>query len=335
MRSPSGSATVGALLQAFFCERLRQQRNASPRTIACYRDAFRLLLTYVATTTGKSPSALVLADLDAPTILGFLEHLEVARHNTIRSRNIRLAAIRSFMHYVSLRDPESIPVAQRVLAIPSKRCDRPLVGFLTRSEIEALLDAPSRTTWSGRRDRVLWATLYNTGARVSEIVATRVGDIQLNGVPTLRILGKGRKERVVPLWKSTAALLREWLRGQAAAATTPVFPNRAGAPLTRSGVERRLRVAVAVATARCPALAGRRISPHTIRHTTAMHLLQAGVEITVIALWLGHESPSTTHLYIEADLAMKERALAKMTEPTHDPPRYRPKDSVLAFLDSL
>jgi integrase/recombinase XerD len=239
------------------------------------------------------------------------------------------------MHYASYRDPASLPIAQRVLAIPMKRFDRPLLGFLSREEIEAILAAPECTTWSGRRDHVMLMTLYNTGARVSEIATLGVNDLSLDRGSSVRIHGKGRKERVVPLWKSTVATLKQWLPHVARSPEAPVFPNRRGLRLSRSGVEERLRNAVRLASQQCPSLRSRKISPHTLRHTTAMHLLQSGVDITVIALWLGHESPATTHGYVEADLAMKERALAKLQEVPAQSRRYQASDQVLAFLDGL
>jgi integrase/recombinase XerD len=331
----SPTPNFAALLQEFFVQRLRAQRNASPRTIASYRDAFRLLLRFIQATRRKSPTALTLTDFDAPLVLGFLDHLERVRRNTIRSRNARLAAIRSFLHYAALRDPTALPTIQRVLAIPMKRCDRPLLGFLSREEITAILAAPDRATWSGQRDHVLFATLYNTGARVSEIVGARVADLTLARPAFLHLRGKGRKERQVPLWPSTAAELTAWLPRIAREPDAPVFPNRTGRPLSRAGVAHRLQRAVATAAAACPTLKRRPISPHTFRHTTAMHLLQAGVDITVIALWLGHESPVTTHLYVEADLALKRRALDRLAEPPSRRPRHAVGDRLLAFLDTL
>ncbi len=324
-----------ALMQDFFQQRLVAQRGASAQTIASYRDAFELFLRYAEQRTGRSPSALTLEDLDAPIVLTFLDHLETERGNSPRTRNLRLTAIRSFLRYASVRDPTALPIAQRVLAIPTKRFDRPILGFLSREEVQFLLDAPDRTTWSGQRDAVLFAVLYNTGARVSEITGLRRADVLLDRACALHLHGKGRKERVVPLWKSTAAQLRQWLPRIHTSPHTPVLPNRAGARMSRSGVEHRLRVAVTTASKRCPSLVGRRISPHTLRHTTAMHLLQSGVDITVIALWLGHENPATTHLYVEADLAMKEAALHRLKDPAPGPLRFRARDRLLTFLEAL
>jgi len=330
----SFSPTFPALVQDFFTQRLVSQANASARTVTTYRDTFRLLLRH-AEAAGKLPSALTLADLDATFILGFLDRLEKERGNSVRTRNVRLAAIRSFLHYAALRDPSSLPIVERVLAIPMKRFDRPLLGFLSREEMNAVLAAPDRSTWSGHRDQAMLATLYNTGARVSEITAVRIVDAQLDRQLSLRIQGKGRKERTIPLWKTTATRLKEWLKQLEPSPEGPLFPNRDGTPLSRFGVLKRLRGAVQAAATQCPALKGRRVSPHTLRHTTAMHLLQAGVDIALIALWLGHESPSTTHLYVEADLTMKEKALSKLEAPCTSRPRFRASDRLLAFLDAL
>jgi site-specific recombinase XerD len=323
------------LLQEFFLRRLVAERGASQQTIASYRYAFQLLLCFAEKRCSRPPSQLTLHDLDAPLILAFLDHLETERGNSARSRNARLTAIRSFMRYASTRDPTSLPVVQRVLAIPAKRFDRPILGFLARDEMQAVLDAPDRSTWSGHRDAVLFATLYNTGARVSEITALQVEDVLLERQASLLFHGKGRKERVIPLWKSTAVQLRGWLARIDRRADAPVFPNRAGRSLSRSGVHQRLQRAVAEAAKHCPALLRRSISPHTLRHTTAMHLLQSGVDLTVIALWLGHEDPSTTHQYLEADLALKEAALRRVEEPNPTLRRFRANDRLLAFLETL
>jgi len=330
----SDTPTFSSLVQEFFTQRLVGQANASARTVSSYRDTLRLFLRH-AEAAGKSPTALTLADLDAPFILAFLDNLEKERANSIRTRNVRLAAIRSFLHYAALRDPTSLPIVERVFAIPVKRFDRPLLGFLSREETEAILAAPDSSTWSGHRDQALFATLYNTGARVSEITAVRVMDAQLDRSLSLRIQGKGRKERTVPLWKKTASSLKAWLNRLQSAPEGPLFPNRDGTRLSRFGVVKRLRAAVQVATKQCPALKARRVSPHTFRHTTAMHLLQSGVDITVIALWLGHESPTTTHLYVEADLTMKEQALSKLEAPSTRRSRFHASDSLLTFLDGL
>ena len=323
------------LVQDFFLRRLVEQRGASARTIESYRDAFELLFAFTAQHIGKQPSALSLTDLDTPLVLDFLDHLESERGNGARTRNARLAAIHSFMRYVSVRDPACLPIAQRVLAIPTKRFDRPVLGFLTREEVAAILDAPDRSTWSGHRDAVLLATAYNTGARVSEITGLCVSNVLLDRQSAVHLHGKGRKERVIPLWKSTASELRSWLKRNTPGPAAPVFPNRTGTPLSRSGVRDRLERTVAVAAERCPSLQGRPVSPHTLRHSCAMHLLQSGTDLTVIALWLGHTNPATTHQYLEADLATKEAALRRLTDPTPATSRFQPGDRLLAFLDTL
>jgi len=323
-------------MQDFFLRRLVQQRGASARTIESYRDAFRLLLAFVEQRTGKAPCALQLSDLDAPLVLDFLDYLEAERGNSVRTRNARLAAIHSFMHYASVRDPSTLPVTQRVLAIPSKRVDRPVLGYLNREQVAAILDAPDRSTWSGHRDAVMLATTYNTGARVSEIIGLRGRDVLLDRQMAVHLHGKGRKERVIPLWKSTASQLRGWLERIDPPPQASVFPNRAGRPLTRSGVRDRLERAVAAAEQHCPSLRGQRVTPHTLRHSCAMHLLQSGTDLAVIALWLGHASPATTHEYLEADLATKEAVLQRLTDPaTPGTRRYHPGDRLLAFLDDL
>ncbi|HXC25538.1 MAG TPA: threonine synthase [Gemmatimonadaceae bacterium] len=292
----------GTLVQHFFVEYLQHQRHASAQTIRAYRDSFRLLLAFAEQRLHKHPATIGLEDLTASLILDFLQHLECDRHNSIRSRNARFAAIRSFFYYVARTDPTTLALTQAVLAIPMKRCERRLIGFLSQDHMEAILAAPDPTTWTGQRDRVMLTTLYNTGARVSELIGLRVCDLTWDPSPTVHLYGKGRKERVLPLWRSTATQLKRWLTVYPRAADHPLFPNRSGHAFTRIGVTARLTLAVQGAATRYPELATRRISPHVLRHSIAMHLLQAGVDITVIALWLGHESPATTHTYLEADL---------------------------------
>jgi len=323
------------LLQQFFVQRLIQQRQASPHTVLAYRDTFRLLLTFAHRKLGKHPSELALEDLNAALVLDFLHHLEAERHNSVRSRNARFAAIRSFMEYVAFQEPSALATVQSVLAIPMKRFEQPLIGFLSREHMTAIIDAPDRNSVIGQRDRMMLAMLYNTGARVSELIGMRVDDLELGPSASVRIRGKGRKERLTPLWPETAGQLKRWLKAYPCQPDQPLFPSRSGAPLTRVGVTERLKLAAKVAAAQYPELAKRRISPHLIRHSIAMHMLQAGVDITVIALWLGHESPVTTHKYVEADLAMKERALKSLQGLPQAPARYRPSDSVLQFLQSL
>jgi len=333
MRAPQ--VGFDQLTQDFFLRRLIEQRGVSARTVESYRDAFELLFGYLEDHLGKSPSALTVADLDAPVILDFLEHLETVRHNSARTRNARLAAIHSFMRYVAVRDPVSLPVTARVLAIPAKRFDRPVLGYLTKEQIAAILAAPDRATWSGRRDTVLLAVAYNTGARVSELTALQVRDVLLESQSALQLHGKGRKQRVIPLWASTAAALRTWLRQTQQAPESPVFPNRNGTAMTRSGVRDRLNRAVATAQHSCPSLRDQRVSPHTIRHSTAVHLLESGTDLAVIALWLGHSSPTITHQYLEADLATKEATLTRLSDPIPGSARFRPRDRLLAFLEGL
>ena len=335
MKAVPTDATLATLLQAFFLERLMAQRNASPQTVAAYRDSFRLLLEFAHQHVGKAPERLALSDVDAPLILAFLDHLERDRHNTIRSRNARFAAIRSFMHFAAFKDPTALPSIQRVLAFPMKRFDKPLLGFLSKGEIQAILDAPPTDRWTGQRDRIMFATLYNTGARVSELTGLRVADVVLDGSACVHLHGKGRKNRSVPMWRTTTTQLRQWLPRIDSRPDRPLFPSAAGGRLTRPAVTARLRLAAQRAAAQCPSLANRRVAPHCVRHSTAMHMLQAGVDITVIALWLGHESPSTTHLYVEADLAMKERALQAVQPPHLKQTRYQPTDRLLAFLQAL
>lgn len=333
MRAPQ--VRFDQLVQDFFLRRLIDQRGASPRTVESYRDAFELLFAYVEQRLNKPPSALSLADLDAPMILDFLDHLETVRHNSPRTRNARLAAIHSFMRYAAVRDPASLAITARVLAIPAKRFDRPVLGYLSREEIAAILAAPDRRTWSGQRDAVLLAVAYNTGARVSELTGLRVRDVLLERQSALHLHGKGRKQRVIPLWASTAVVLRSWLDAISPAPETPVFPNRTGAAMTRSGVRDRLNRAVTAAAQTCPSLHGRQVSPHTLRHSTAVHLLESGADLAVIALWLGHSSPAVTHQYLEADLAMKETTLGRLADPNPAPARFRPNDRLLAFLEHL
>lgn len=323
------------LLERFFCDYLLRQREVSRQTVASYRDTFRLLFRFLRQHLRREPASLALADLDAPHVLAFLDHLENERGNSARSRNTRLAAVRSFMKYAAFQDPPSLPLIQRVLSIPLKRFDRPSVDYLSLEEVNAVLDSPDASTWSGHRDRVLLRTLYNTGARVSEIIGANVSDFQSGGTATLRIRGKGRKERVVPLWKETKRRICSWLPRIDRGGDKPLFPNRRGERLSRSGVRSRLAAAASSAAERCRSLDRHSISPHLLRHTTAMHLLQSGVDITVIAVWLGHESTSTTHMYIEADLEMKKRAIQKAATPTTGRDTYRPDDRLLAFLDSL
>ena len=331
----SEPAALAPLLQAFFTEHLISHRLASRQTVDGYRDTFRLLLEFLQRTRGKSPSALYVSDLDAPVVLEYLDYLEKERNNSVRSRNVRLAAIRAFFRLVALRDPASVNLATRILAIPVKRTDRRLVHYLTRPEMDAVLAAPDRTEWTGQRDYVLLLTMYNSGARVSEIASLRRRHIQIDSTSFLEIHGKGRKERNVPIWPKTARTLKTWVETCATSPDSPAFPNARGGPLSRDGVNYILKAAARTAATACPSLSGKRVSPHVIRHTTAMHLLQSGVDIAVIALWLGHESIETTHGYLEADLKLKEKALEKLAPAGQAAPRFQADDPLLAFLKKL
>jgi site-specific recombinase XerD len=322
-------------LEAFFTQRLAGQLQASPHTIAAYRDTFRLLLHHAQARTGKKPSQLDLADLDAPAISAFLDHLEHDRGNAIRTRNTRLAAIHSLFAYAALSHPEHAALISRVLAIPPKRFDRALVTYLTSAEVRALLAAPDQATRHGRRDHALLQLAVQTGLRVSELTALRRADVHLNAGPYVRCTGKGRKERITPLTTPTTAVLRAWLREQPGDPASPLFPGPRGRPLTRSAIEHMVTRHASTAAARSPSLAAKHLSPHTLRHTAAMQLLHAGVDTTVIALWLGHESTETTQIYLHADMTLKEKALARTTPAGTKPGRYRPPDPLLAFLESL
>jgi len=335
MTRPHQPPGFAALVREFFCDRLLNQQHVSPHTVAAYRDTFRLFLAFVQERRRKPSCSLILDDLDAPTVLAFLDDLEKGRGNSARTRNARLVAIRAFVTYAAARDPTALPLTQRILAIPQKRFDRPLLGHLTRAEVEAVIDAPDRSDWSGRRDRALFTLMYNTGARVSEAIGLYRADLVLGPTAAVRVRGKGRKDRCVPLWKATAIMLTQWLTEISADEASPLFPNRYGHPLSRSGVEDRLHRAVNAATNRCPSLRHKNVSPHTLRHTTAMHLLQAGVDITVIALWLGHESSDTTHQYIEADVEMKRQVLDRLDAPSTKNGRRKKVDELLSFLDKL
>jgi integrase/recombinase XerD len=322
-------------LQAFFTDRLTAQKRASAHTIAAYRDTIRLLLAFAAQHAGKAPSDLDIDDLQAPLIGTFLDHLEHERGNTIRTRNARLAAIRSLFRYAALRHPEHAASIQRVLAIPTKRHDQALVTFLTEPELEALLAAPDQTTWIGRRDHALILLAVQTGLRASELIGLTCGDLRLGVGAHVNCVGKGRKQRITPLTKQTVTVMRAWARERDGQPGQPLFTTSTGRPLTRDALERRLAKHAATATASRPSLADKTITPHVLRHTAAMRLLHAGVDTTVIALWLGHEQIQTTRIYLHADLAIKEKALARTTPPTVKPGRYQPTDRVLAFLDGL
>lgn len=331
------SKNMGAQLQFFFAEFLPKQKNVSTHTIASYRDTFVLLLRFIQVRSGKAPEQLSVIDLDVPTILAFLDHLEYDRKNCIRSRNARLAAIRSFYHMVAFRSPESISHCHQVLSIPTKRTERQLVLSLTKEEIDALLAVSDTASWSGRRERALLLTLYNSGARVSEIVKLEQKHVVFGHTSFIRLYGKGRKERTVPLWTRTSRILRSWFDELSAADTMLAFPSSQGRALTRNGLDYILQQAVSKASIDCASLREKNVTPHTIRHTTATHLLQAGVDTAVIALWLGHESIDTTRIYLEADLATKEKALNALSAPgtAKSFAKLKPTDKILAFLSGL
>lgn len=322
-------------VRRFFSEYLPTQRNCSPHTIISYRNALRLLLLHLQEHKNIAPSQLTAQHLSAQNIMDFLNDIQESRKNCASTRNARLAAIRSFINYLLMLEPMLSSDLQGALAIPVKRTQRQMLDFLTREEMDAVLDAPDSETWSGKRDRILFATMYNTGARVSEIAGSKVWDVKLNPGRTLRLLGKGRKERTLPLWKSTAKNLGKWIEGNHLAEDGPLFPNARGTYITRSGIEKRLKKAVQTACDKCPSLTTKRVSPHTLRHTTAMHLLQSGVDITLIAMWLGHESIETTHVYMTTDMEMKEKALNALQAPSCGNFRFRPNDTLLTFLESL
>ncbi|HLN66594.1 MAG TPA: tyrosine-type recombinase/integrase [Streptosporangiaceae bacterium] len=329
-------SALAPTLEAFFTGRLAGQRHASPHTIAAYRDAWRLLLRFVRDQAGKEPCQLDLADLDASVIGAFLDHLEQERGNSARTRNARLAAIRSFFRYAALRHPEHAGLIARVLAIPAKRCQQTEVCYLTRPELEALLAAPDQGTWTGRRDHALLDVAAQTGLRVSELTGLRNQDIELGPGAHVRCRGKGRKDRSTPLTRKTVAVLKAWMHERGGGPGDPLFPARRGTPLTRHAVEDLVARHTTIATARCPSLRAKHPTPHVLRHSCAMELLRARVDVSVIALWLGHERPETTsRIYLHADMSIKERALACTTPLNTKPGRYRPSDQLLAFLDSL
>lgn len=327
--------TFSELLQAYFTERLMGECNASPHTIANYRDTFRLLISFAQRRLKKPPTKLAIRDLDASFVLAFLEYLEKDRGNSPRSRNVRLSAIHSFFAYAALQEPAIGAVAQRILAIQNKRCAKKPIDFLNRSESDALINAPDQTTWTGRRDRTLLLVALQTGLRISELIGLRCQDVVLGTGAHVRCTGKGRKTRCVPLRKEVVIALRHWLRERKGGPPDPAFPSARGQALSRDGVEYILSQHVGTVEGKCPSLRSKRVTAHVLRHSAAMSLLQAGVDRSVIALWLGHESMETTQIYLHASLELKEQALA-MTEPFKGcNGRYRPPEQLLAFLQSL
>ena len=326
---------LAPLLEGFFTQRLMAQRHASPHTIASYRDTFRLLLEFTQKRLRRAPSQLALADLNAPMVTSYLDHLESQRTNRPRSRNVRLAAIRSFFHYAALEAPEHAALIQRVLAIPPKRQTRPLLDFLIRPEIEALLSAPDRHTWIGQRDHALLLVAVQTGLRLSELTGLRQQDVSLGTGPHVRCQGKGRKQRATPLTKSTVAVVTAWIKRQGQDSSQFLFPSARGGRLSADAVQHLVARHVAAAQKLRPSLAKKRVTPHVLRHTAAMELLQAGVDRSLIAIWMGHASMESTEPYLHANLALKEEILAK-TRPVQTPPgRYHPGDRLLNFLKSL
>lgn len=330
-----GQPTFPTLLEGFFTQRLMQQRHASAHTIASYRDTFRLLLQFAQKRVRRAPSTLALEDIDAPLVVDFLDELEKVRDVTARTRNLRLTAIHSFFRYVAFEAPTHAAQVQRVLAIPAKRFARALVPFLSRQEVDAILAAPDRRTWSGRRDHALILLAVQTGLRLSELTALQQQDLHLGTGAHVRVIGKRRKERCTPLSKNTRAVLTAWLKEPLKLLDQPLFPNARGGRLSAHGVHYLLAKHVAAATGACPSLKHKRVSPHVLRHTTAMDLLQQGVEQSVIALWLGHESIETTQIYLDADLDFKQRILDTITPLNGKPGRYRPDDKLLAFLKGM
>lgn len=327
--------SVAALLQRYFTQRLMQQRQASPHTIASYRDTFKMLLQFTNKRLHKAPSALRLGDIDAPLVVAFLDDLEVSRSITARTRNLRLTALHSFFRFASYEAPTHAAQIARVLAIPAKKFTRALVPFLSRPEVDALLAAPDLRTWSGRRDHALMLLAVQTGLRLSELTGMRWDDVVLGVGSHVRVVGKGRKERCTPLSTATRAVMAAWKREPPKAPDQPVFPNARGGRLSAHGVQYLVAKHVATASRTCTSLTRKRVTPHVLRHTTAMDLAQEGVERSVLALWLGHESVETTQIYLDANLEMKSKLLDKLKPPESKPGRYRPDDALLAFLKNL
>ncbi len=322
-------------LQAFFTDRLIGQRAASPNTITAYKTGLRLLVGFAAERTAKAPSALDIAELDAPLIAAFLDHLETDRHNSVATRNNRLAAVHSLFAYLALHHPEHAASIQRVLAIPPKRTQRNLVTYLTDPEVDALLSACDQTTWTGRRDYAMFVLTIQAGLRISELAGLERDDVTLGAGANVHTIGKGRKERRTPLVPATRAVLKAWLAERHGELTDPLFPTVTGGRLSRDAIERRLTHHLAIAANTCPSLRAKHVTTHTLRHTCAMRLLLAGNDVTVIALWLGHEQIETTNIYLHADMTHKQRAIDRTRPFAAKPGRYQPSDSLLAFLEAL
>jgi integrase/recombinase XerD len=326
---------LAPILQGFFTDRLARQKKASPNTVAAYRDTCKLLLAFAQEKAGKPPSRLSLADLNAALIGEFLQHLEDKRGNGSATRNARLAAIHSLFRYAALQAPEHAAVISQVLAIPPRRRERAIVSYLTPEETDTLLATPDRETWHGRRDHALLLLAVQTGLRVSELTGLTRQDAHLGAGPHVRCHGKGRKDRATPLTSQTVKVLRTWLAELTPGPDTPLFPTQAGGQLSRDAVERLVGKHASAAADNCPSIKEKNVTPHTLRHTAAMSLLQGGADTSVIALWLGHEDPDTTQVYLHADMTIKEQALARVQQPGTSPGRYRPPDSLLTFLDNL
>jgi integrase/recombinase XerD len=322
-------------LQGFFTDRLIGQRNASAHTVAAYRDTLRLLLNFASQDLGRPVSQLLLDDLGPSVIAAFLDHLETERGNSVTTRNARLAAIHSLFRYAALLHPDHAATIQQVLAIPPKRCERTIVTFLIEPEVDALLAAPNRATWTGRRDHTMLALAVQTGLRISELISLTGQDVHIGTAAHISCHGKGRKQRITPLTRGTVAVLRAWMTEHAAEPSDPLFATRSGHPLSRDAIEHRVALYAHTAEQSCPSLTSKKITAHTLRHSAAMQLLRAGVDTSVIALWLGHEKVDTTQIYLHADLEIKQRALERTSQRGATPGRYRPPDSLLAFLDAL
>ncbi|WP_157270124.1 site-specific integrase [Azohydromonas aeria] len=329
------AVSFAAILTRFFTQRLMQQRHASPHTVSSYRDTFRLLLRFSTDRTGKSPSSLAWQDIDAPLITEYLDHLENHRGVSARSRNLRLTAIRSLFKYAAFELPEHAVQIQQVLAIPCKRCVHRQIGYLERKEVDALLAAPDQGAWSGRRDHAWLLLAVQSGLRLSELTGLTRNDVDLGSGAHVRVIGKGRKERCTPLTKQTAAVLRAWLAEPVRGTSNVLFPNREGGRMSNDGIQYLLAKHANKARQNCPSLGTKRIFPHLLRHTAAMNLLQAGVDTSVIAMWLGHESVETTHVYLNADLELKRQVLTTTASPTSVASAYRPDDALLTFLKNL
>lgn len=329
------AADLAPILQGFFTDRLARQKNASPNTVAAYRDTCRLLLSFASQRTGKAPCQLSVADLDADLVGAFLQHLHDERGNGTTTRNARLTAIHSLFRYAAIRAPEHALVISQVLAIPPRRHQRAIVSYLTGAETDALLTAPDRATWHGRRDHALLLLAVQTGLRVSELTGLTRDEVQLDTGAHVRCHGKGRKDRATPLTPQTVAALRQWVAELGPSPDSPLFPTRSGRPLSTDAVERLVHKHAAAAAGQCPSIREKNVTPHTLRHSCAMALLRAGVDTSVIALWLGHEDADTTQIYLHADMTIKEQALARVRPPGSSPGRYRPPDSLLTFLGNL